>query len=120
MKIKGTEGLTISQIQSEIAEGGKFVLYSYCFSAVVMSFKRSSAVYFIKANENAFTKGLPFTLVSFLFGWWGIPWGIVYTITCLFTNIGGGKNVTGEILNSLHQQTRGHVFEFENADAFAP
>ncbi|WP_121354631.1 hypothetical protein [Flavisolibacter nicotianae] len=115
MKIKGIDGLTVSQIQNEVDGGGKFVFYSYCFSLVVMTFKKTSAVYFIRENESAFLKGTPFTLISFLFGWWGIPWGIIYTIGSLVTNLGGGKNVTAEVLQLLHKQTSGHVFEFETA-----
>ncbi|HET7899338.1 MAG TPA: hypothetical protein VFL47_16740 [Flavisolibacter sp.] len=119
MKVKGIEGMTVTQIQDEITNGGKFVVYTYCISLVVMSFKRPSAVYFIKRGENAFVKGLPFTLVSLVLGWWGIPWGIIYTIGSLVTNIGGGKNVTDALMKTLHQQTGGHVFEFEAPAALA-
>jgi len=119
MKINGIEGMTIPQIQQEVSGGGKFVVYTYCISVIVLSFKRSSAIYFIKNGENAIVKGLPFTLLSFLFGWWGIPWGIVYTIGALVTNIGGGKDVTDVVVNSLQQQTGGHVFEFETPEALA-
>lgn len=119
MKIKGIEGMTVAEVQDEINRGGKFVLYTYCISIIVMSFKRPSSVYFIKSNENAFVKGLPFSLISLLFGWWGIPWGIIYTIGCLFSNIGGGKNVTKEVMQSIQQTTNGHVFEFETAETLA-
>lgn len=119
MKIKGIEGMTIAQVQSEVANGGRFVVYTYCISIVVLSFKRPSAVYFIKRGDNAFAKGLPFTLVSLLLGWWGIPWGIVYTIGALVTNTGGGKDVTAGVVQALQKQTGGHVFEFEKAGALA-
>jgi ATP-dependent phosphoenolpyruvate carboxykinase len=33
-----------------------------------------------------------------LLGWWGIPWGPIYTIAAVVTNIRGGKDVTAEIL----------------------
>lgn len=120
MKMKGIEGMTVAEIQDEVAKGGKFVLYTYCISVVVMSFRRPSAIYFIKQGENAFVKGLPFTLLSLVLGWWGIPWGIIYTVGCLIRNIGGGKNVTEEVLKSLHQQTAGHVFEFEQSETLVP
>ncbi|HYG52590.1 MAG TPA: hypothetical protein VD905_16880 [Flavobacteriales bacterium] len=119
MKIKGIEGMTVAEVQDEINRGGKFVLYTYCISVIVMSFKRPSSIYFIKSNENAFVKGLPFSLTSLLLGWWGIPWGIIYTFGCLFSNIGGGKNVTTEVMQSIQQSTGGHVFEFETAETLA-
>ena len=117
MKIKGIEDMRIAEVQDEIANGGKFVMYTYCISILVMSFRRPSAIYFIKKEENAFLKGLPFSLVSLLLGWWGLPWGIIYTIGCLVSNTGGGKNVTKEVMSSLQQQTSGHVFEFEKNEA---
>lgn len=119
MKIKGINGMTIAQVQDEIACGGKFVSFVFCLSFVAVSFRYSSAVYFVKSNEQAFVKGLPYTLLSFLFGWWGIPFGVVNTAGCLLTNLSGGKNVTAETMKFLHRQTGGHVFEFELTEKFA-
>lgn len=119
MKIKGIAGMTIADLQDEVARGGKFVSYTYCFSFAVMSFKQTSAVYFISSNENAFVKGTPFNLMTLLFGWWGIPWGPIHTIGCLFHNINGGKDITEEVMQYLQQSTGGHVFEFEPQAALA-
>ena len=119
MKMKGIDGMSVAEVQDEINKGGKFVLYTYCISIIVMSFKRPSSIYFIKSGESGFVRGMPFTLVSLVFGWWGIPWGIIYTLGSLFTNIGGGKNVTKEVMQSIQQTTGGHVFEFETAERLA-
>jgi hypothetical protein len=119
MKIKGIEGMTVAEVQDEVNRGGEFVVYTYCISIIVMSFKRPSGIYFIKSGESAFVKGLPFTLLSFFLGWWGIPWGILYTFGCLFTNIGGGKNVTADVMQALQHSTNGHVFEFERSGQLA-
>jgi hypothetical protein len=37
----------------------------------------------------------------------------------LYTNIGGGKNVTAAVMQSIQQSTGGHVFEFETAERLA-
>lgn len=50
-------------------------------------------------------KGLGFTLLSLLFGWWGIPWGPIYTIGALITNFSGGRDVTQEVSYSLTGQS---------------
>jgi hypothetical protein len=105
MKIKNAEGYTISDLQREINSGGKFVIYSYTFSIIVMTFKRPSAIYFIKADENAVSKSLAYSLISLLAGWWGIPWGPVHTIGSLITNFTGGKNVTDEIMANIMTQS---------------
>jgi hypothetical protein len=35
--------------------------------------------------------------------WWGIPWGPIYTIQALATNLRGGKNVTHEVIASMSE-----------------
>jgi hypothetical protein len=78
-----------------------------------MTFKRGTDIYFVKHNQSRFAKSLPWFLISFFFGWWGLPWGIIYTFQTLGVNIGGGKDVTNEVMNFIHSQTNGPVFDFE-------
>jgi hypothetical protein len=113
MKIKGINGLSVQDLQDEISRGGRFVIYSYCISVIFMTFKRGTDIYFVKPDQSRFAKGLPWTMLSLLLGWWGIPWGFIYTPAALITNIGGGKNVTDEVINFIHSQTSGPVFDFE-------
>src|SRR5215216_383441 len=101
-KIIGLEGIkSDGELQQELQQGGKFVSYQYCISLLVITFKRSSSVYFIRHEENAVVKGLPFTLLSLVLGWWGIPWGPIYTIQSIWVNFGGGKDVTNEMMPSI-------------------
>ena len=101
MRIIGIDNMSPEQLKGEVAAGGRFVIYQYCISVVVVSFKRGSDVYFIRAEDNAVTKGLLFTLCSLVLGWWGIPWGPIWTIATVVTNLRGGRNVTAEVLRSL-------------------
>lgn len=105
-EFKNTEGLTTSEIKRHLEQGGKFVIYEYCISIIVMSFKQGSDIYFIKAGESGINKGLKFTFLTVLLGWWGIPWGPIYSIGALYTNLRGGKNVTQEVLSSFSTQTQ--------------
>jgi len=100
--IKNIEGLTTEQLNHELSNGGKFVVFQYCVSILILTFKRGSDVYFIRANESTIKHSIGFTLLSALLGWWGIPWGPIYTIGSLHTNITGGKDVTREVLQSLN------------------
>jgi hypothetical protein len=77
------------------------VFFQYCVSILILTFRRPSDVFFVRSGENAVVKGLPYTLLTLLVGWWGIPWGPIYTIGSLVTNLGGGKDVTEEILAGL-------------------
>lgn len=119
MIVKGIKGMNIQQTQDEVAGGGRFVRFPFCISLVVVSYRFSSPVYFIRKEENVLIKGLPFMLLSFFFGWWGIPWGPVLTASYLFTNISGGKDVTADMMKILHRHTNGHVFDFEKAGSLA-
>lgn len=101
MKIIGIDGMTAEEVKREIARGAKFVIYHYCVSIIVLTFRRGSEIYFIRPGESAFAKGLPFTAASLVLGWWGFPWGPIYTIGALATNCGGGKDVTREIAGAL-------------------
>jgi hypothetical protein len=97
MKIEGIEGMLPEQIRFELQRGAKFVFFYYSVSVVVMSFRRASPVYFIPAGKNALGKGLPWTLLTLVAGWWGIPWGPIYTVQSLVVNFKGGKDVTAEL-----------------------
>jgi hypothetical protein len=101
MKIIGIESMTPKQISDEIDNGAKFVIYTYCISAILVTFRRSSDIYFIKPGQNSVVKGLQWSLLTFVLGWWGIPWGPIYSIGALSTNLSGGKNVTDKIRTSL-------------------
>lgn len=101
VQIKNLNGITTAELQDEIAAGGKFVMYQYCVSILILTFKRPSSIYFIRSNENALTSGLKYSFISLLFGWWGIPWGPIYTIGSFITNFKGGKDVTDGVVDAL-------------------
>jgi len=98
MAIKGLEDMTDADLAMELAKGGRFVVFEYAISLVLLTFKRGSDVHFVRHGESTFGMALPYTLTTLLLGWWGIPWGPIYSIGALYTNLSGGKDVTGEIL----------------------
>lgn len=97
MKIQGIEGMSSDQLRFELQRGAKIVCYHYCVSIVVMTFRRSSGAYFIPVGESAVSKGLPWTLLTLVLGWWGIPWGPIFSVQSLIVNFTGGKDLTKEI-----------------------
>jgi hypothetical protein len=98
MDIRGIDGMTPEQLRFEVQRGARFVIFQYCISAVIVTFRWPSDVYFIRPEEKAVVKGLPFTFLTLLFGWWGIPWGPIYSVQSLVTNLRGGKDVTAETM----------------------
>jgi hypothetical protein len=105
MKIKGIEGMSPDQIRLELQCGAKLVFFQYCVSAVVITFRRVSPVYFTPAEQSARGKGLPWTLLTLVAGWWGVPWGPIFTVQALVVNFKGGKDVTSKLSARLRPGT---------------
>jgi hypothetical protein len=99
--VAGTEGLSMEQILEMTAAGGRFVTFTFAFSLLIMSFRRSSRIYFLRPGENGAMRALGFNLLSGTVGWWGFPWGIIFTIQSIFRNACGGVDVTEPILASI-------------------
>jgi hypothetical protein len=103
-QIKNIQGMNTDDLNRELEHGGKFVIFQYCFSIVIMTFRRSSDIYFIRAGESIFKYSIGYTLLTFIVGWWGIPWGPIYTIGSIFTNLRGGKDITQEVISSFNRE----------------
>ncbi|WP_017496976.1 hypothetical protein [Flavobacterium sp. WG21] len=103
MQIKNIDGLSVSQIRNMVQQGGKFVVFPYTVSFILMTLKRSSDIYFIKANENTFKYSYGFVFLNLIVGWWGIPWGPIYTIGSAYHHAVGGKDLTQAVLSHLIQ-----------------
>lgn len=99
--LAGTEGMTLHQIEDDVLRGGRFRIFRYNFSLVIISFQRSSGIQYIRSGHGPGAHAWPWTLLSMVVGWWGIPWGIFFTIHTLYTNCMGGKDVTRELLAAV-------------------
>lgn len=101
MKIIGIEGMSVRDVESEVQRGGRFVIYEYCISALVTSFKRPSPIYFLRPGDG--DKSLQYTAASLLLGWWGIPWGPIWTVSTVACNLRGGKDITRQMVSAMNQ-----------------
>jgi hypothetical protein len=100
------ERMSMVEILEEVQKGGKFVVYQYCVSVVIMTFTRPSEIQFIRAGESRLSAGLPYVLASMVLGWWGFPFGFIFTPIAIITDLCGGKDVTPEIVGRIHEQLR--------------
>lgn len=103
--IKNTEEFLMSDLKKELTNGAKFVVFHYSFSVILMTYNYSSDIYFIRVGESTLKHSIGYTLITLFLGWWAIPSGPIFTISALYTNITGGKDVTQEVLsfiNSAH------------------
>ena len=95
------ENLPPEILEQEIHRGGRFIIYDYCISLIFISLQRSSEPVLVRAGESPVAKSLPYTALSLALGWWGFPFGIIFTFMALFTNLRGGRDVTDEVLYQI-------------------
>ncbi len=96
--IAGAEGLTHRQILDEISRGGRFVTFLYAVSVVILTFRRSTEVQFVRAGQTVGASAWGPTILTMVAGWWGIPWGPIFSIQAIFRNAMGGRDVTEAFL----------------------
>ena len=84
-----------------VAAGGRLVVYEYCISLVFITLRRPTKVTILRLGEKGIVRGLPYSLVSLVLGWWGLPWGVIYTPLTILTNLRGGFDVTSQFRDEL-------------------
>lgn len=113
MRIKGLEFQTRAELDAVLAAGGRFVFFEYCISFIFLTLRSPTRIRFLRAGKWGLWPGLPFTLVSLFLGWWGLPWGILYTPRIIFTNLRGGHDVTDHVYKILCTQLDREASAFE-------
>jgi len=103
LDVKGIENLSSEEIISEIKAGATFRIFTYCTSFIVVTYQKKSPIYFIKKDESTFSKGSEYFFISLILGWWGFPWGPIYTISSIFNILSGGENITPKIKKLLKE-----------------
>ncbi|MEY4489649.1 MAG: hypothetical protein RIQ79_2157 [Verrucomicrobiota bacterium] len=101
MQIVGATNLSEEEIALKITEGHRLVSYPFCVSILILTFRRSSDVYLLKPGENGRSLAFGYGAISFLLGWWGIPWGPIYTVVSISECISGGKDHSQAFLNGV-------------------
>ena len=79
----------------------RMVAFPYVISVILMTFRRyNTGVYCTKCRQKQMLKC---KLLTFCLGWWGIPWGFVYTLMVLFKPSQGEvpTDVNGDYLKGL-------------------
>ncbi len=91
--------MTDEELARELEAGGRFVVFDYCVSVLVLTFSRTTKdVYFVRPGESAALKGMRWTLLTLVAGWWGFPWGLLGTPIAVVNNLLGGQDVTSHVV----------------------
>ena len=96
--------MSTEQLTAELRSGTRLVIYHYTVSLLIVSSRRPSEVFVMRRGDSRFEKGVPYTLLSLLLGWWGLPWGPIFTVWSVIENCAGGEDVTEKIKNGLEKE----------------
>jgi hypothetical protein len=105
IKIRLAKEYSGAQINKLTESGARFIIYQYCISLFfAITLRRFSPAFLILPGEPANKYKGRYNLISLLFGWWGIPWGPVYTFRSVMLNNKGGIDYTDDILLNLTEE----------------
>ena len=101
--------LTEAEFKDMIAMGEHFVVYCYTLSAFIYTTTRPTKVHATRKFQGAFLRGLPYTMLTVLFGWWH-PLGIVNSLNSIIANTRGGADVSPQIIEYIRQQDPRYLY----------
>ena len=81
--------------------------YYFCVSFLIATFKQPTGFLFDDSSNKLFANFVTTTL-TLVMGWWGFPWGPIYTVQTIFRNLRGGtKTSIGLLISELENATQG-------------
>lgn len=98
------ENLSFEQVIKERNNGGKFVFFSYLIPRPWFSpVKRISKIYFLRSEDKASIHNRKYNIINLLWGWWGLPFGPVYTYAAIKSNK-TGIDITDDVFDNLTEE----------------
>jgi hypothetical protein len=79
------------------------VRYGFCVSCGVFSFRFTPGLWLPRGS---WLPRLGFSCISLVFGWWGIPWGLLWTPQTIIRNLSGGERTTVSALIGRRKRRR--------------
>jgi hypothetical protein len=99
-------GSTPDRLANEIEKGARLVVYQYAWSALLISSLGPSKPVLIRPGMGDVRPGLRYILLTLAAGWWGVPWGPIYTIRALNRDLHGGIDVTSTFQDLYYRATQ--------------
>ena len=79
----------------------KVTQFSTCVSAGILTLQWQSRC-FVVGHDSVVLYKIAYTVLALLAGWWGIPWGPIFTVSAIITNLSGGTQRTvGDLIDEL-------------------
>jgi hypothetical protein len=94
---RSIRNLSSQEIDDFLAKGGRLVFFEFCISFIFITLRHTTTIKAIRSGQWAWVRGLPYSLISLLLGWWGLPWGPIYSFLTIVTNVQGGCDVSSQV-----------------------
>ena len=91
----------VQVLLSAIQKGERVISIPFVVSILIMTFQRSlGGLCAVGPGKWPMGKVITATLITSIFGWWGIPFGPIFSIVSLYHLWFGGRNQTFAVLKS--------------------
>lgn len=104
-KILINKELNLEQLQELVKTGSKFIVFQYSISLVFFTLRPLSKATFIEKETDFHKYRKRYNLISLIFGWWGLPWGPIYTISGIKFNNNSALDVTEDIMLNITEDS---------------
>lgn len=105
IKIDPKDDLTIQELERRVQAGYRFISFEYIISFFAVTQRRFSKAILINSSQDIRKYCNKYNLVSSVFGWWGFPWGPIYTIRSFGVNRKGGIDMTDDIMLNISEES---------------
>jgi hypothetical protein len=112
-RVIGLGSRDLAAVESEVQAGARFVTFRYCCSAILITHVGESEVYYLRPGQWAAWRGLKYSLLTLIAGWWAFPHGPIHTALTVAHNTAGGQDVTAALMAAA-RQTRGAKAALDN------
>lgn len=92
----------------EITPSTQLVSYTYVISLLVVTLRRHTRYYFMEAEKSK-ALGAKFLCIAcnLILGWWGIPWGPIWTIKETICNLANTQTISwGQLIEQSANRQR--------------
>ena len=101
LSLAGSRPLFPEEVRTRVQSGARLVRFEYCVSFLFATVRRQSPLYLTQSWQERYLRGLGYSLMAFLLGPWGIPWGLIWTLWAIWVNLTGGVDETEVTLENL-------------------
>lgn len=99
--MRGFRPLFGEELRTRLGQGARCVRFEFCFSLVFVTVRRQSEVHLTNSWHQRYLRGLGYSVLTLLFGPWGVPWGLFWTPWAIWVNVSGGVDCTAAVLAAL-------------------